>query len=117
MQLFSNTAEIQGKHEVVYNLMEVAEGLYLPNAYIVSVDQSNLFAHIRQKALDDTIGAFKLELDAVRSKLFAIIEELQPKNLEKKYSPPKKKGQAAGGTLGRQRHPRPHLPFCTPQVG
>ncbi len=91
MQLFSNTAEIQGKHEVVYNLMEVAEGLYLPNAYIVSVDQSNLFAHIRQKALDDTIGAFKLELDAVRSKLFAIIEELQPKNLEKKYSPPKKK--------------------------
>ena len=91
MQLFSNTAEIQGKHEVVYNLMEVADGLYLPNAYIVSVDQSNLLAHIRQKALDDTIGAFKLELDAVRSKLFAIIEELQPKNLEKKYSPPKKK--------------------------
>lgn len=91
MQLFNQTAEIQGNHEVVYNLMEVVEGLFLPNAYIVSVDQDGLLAHIRQKALEDTIGAFKLPLDATRSKLFAIIEEVQPKNLEKKYSPPKKK--------------------------
>ncbi|AEE53377.1 DEAD/DEAH box helicase [Haliscomenobacter hydrossis] len=91
MQLFSNTAEAIGKHEVVYNLMEVAEGTYLPNAYIVSVDQDGFLAHIRQKALDDTIGAFKLELDNTRAKLFNIIEELQPKHLEKKYSPPKKK--------------------------
>jgi 3-hydroxybutyryl-CoA dehydrogenase len=91
MHLFSNTAETQGKHDVVYNLMEVGEGVYLPNAYIVSIDHDGFFAHIRQKALEETIVSFKLELDPIRARLFAIIEELQPKNLEKKYSPPKKK--------------------------
>lgn len=91
MQLFSNAVEIQGQHEVVYNLMEVVEGLHLPNAYIVSVDQDGYLAHIRQKALEDTIGAFKLKLDDTRRKLFPLIEEVQPKNLEKKFSPPKKK--------------------------
>ena len=91
MHLFSNTVETQGKHDVVYNLMEVGEGVYLPNAYIVSIDHDGFFAHIRQKALEETIVSFKLELDPIRARLFAIIEELQPKNLEKKYSPPKKK--------------------------
>lgn len=91
MQLFSNAAEIQGQHEVVYNLMEVVEGLYLPNAYIVSVDQDGYLAHIRQKALEETIGAFKLPLNDTRRKLFSIIDEIQQKNLEKKFSPPKKK--------------------------
>jgi non-specific serine/threonine protein kinase len=91
MQLFSNTVETLGQYEVVYNLSEAAEGLYLPTAYIVSVDKDGFLAHIRQKALAETIGAFKLDNDPVRTQLFALIDELQAKNLEKKFSPPKKK--------------------------
>lgn len=83
--------EILEAHDVVYNLAEVAEGLYLPNAYIVSLDKEGLLAHIRQRAVKDTIGHFKLEMDETRSRLFNLIVLLQVKQLEKKFSPPRRK--------------------------
>jgi superfamily II DNA or RNA helicase len=83
--------EIAERHDVVYNLAEVSEGFYLPGAYIVSLDREGLHAHIRQKAVKETIGHFKLELDEVRARLFGLIELLQVKQLEKKFSPPRRK--------------------------
>lgn len=77
--------------EVVYNLYEVSQNLFLPEAFIVSRDKEGLLAHIQQKATDETIGSFELELDEVRSKTFSIIEELQPKAIAEKYSPPRRK--------------------------
>lgn len=78
------------KYEVVYNLSPIADGLYLPEAFIISRDNEGLLAHIVQKATDQTIGSYNLELDPVRQKLFSLIDKLHPKALELKYSPPKK---------------------------
>ncbi len=88
--LRSQSAVAKG-YEVVYNLKEFADGLYLPTAYIVSQDQDGLLAHIQQKAIEETIGSFKLELDPIRKQLFGLIDQLQPKNLENKFNPTKKR--------------------------
>ncbi len=82
---------VQQVYEVVYNLKEFASGLYLPTAYIVSKDQDGLLAHIQQKAIEETIGSFDLELDPIRKQLFSLIEQLQPKALEKRFNPTKKR--------------------------
>ncbi|MCB9273306.1 MAG: ATP-dependent helicase [Lewinellaceae bacterium] len=89
MQLFAGQKQVE--HEVVYDLYQAVEGLFLPMAYIVSKDQGGLLAHIRQKALAKTIGGFGLELGPERERLFAIVEKLQPKALEARFCPPKKK--------------------------
>ncbi len=80
----------QDSYEIVYNLFPIAETLFLPEAYIVQRDPEGLLAHIQQKAFPHTIEPFGLELTALRQQLFAIIEQLQPKTLEQKFSPPKK---------------------------
>lgn len=77
--------------DVVYNLSEGPEGLYLPTAYIVSRDREGLLSHIQQKAVSETIQHFKIELDEVRKTTFKLIEEVQVKALESRFSPPKKK--------------------------
>ncbi|MFN7117451.1 MAG: DEAD/DEAH box helicase [Saprospiraceae bacterium] len=77
-------------YEVVYNLSPIAEGLYLPEAFIISRDNEGLLAHIIQKATDQTIGSYGLHYDTIRQKLFPMIEKLHPKTLELKFSPPKK---------------------------
>ncbi|GJM32571.1 MAG: helicase [Saprospiraceae bacterium] len=80
--------------DVVYNFFEYSEELFLPTAYIVSRDKQGYLAHIQQKAMEGTIGAFGLELDPVRERLFTLIEELQPKALEKKFNPPRRKAKS-----------------------
>ncbi len=82
---------VEKTYEVVYNLKEFADGLYIPTAYIVSKDKDGLLAHIQQKAIEETIGSFKLELDPVRKQLFSLIEQVQPKALEKRFNPTKKR--------------------------
>ena len=81
----------QPQLEVVYNLFEFGQGLFLPNAFVVTVDNHGSFAHIRQKALPNTIEGFGLELDPVREKLFQIIDLLQPAALEGKFNTNKRK--------------------------
>ena len=90
--MYSSIVTVAERFEVVYNLEEVYPGLFLPTAYIVSLDQEGYLAHIKQKALTGTVGSFNLELSDVRKQLFGIVEDLQIKNLEKIFSPksPKK---------------------------
>ncbi len=71
--------------DVVYNLYEYADEFYLPNAFVVSRDRDGYLAHIQQRATTATIGAFKLELDEVRVKLFRLIDELEPEALVKQF--------------------------------
>jgi len=78
------------KYEVVYNLAPIKDGLYLPEAFVISRDREGLLAHIQQKATEQTIGSYELHFDAVRQHLFGIIDLLHPKVLEQKFSPPKK---------------------------
>jgi superfamily II DNA or RNA helicase len=91
VNLFNNQAEIQGKFEVVYDLAPFVEGLILPTAYIVSLDQENLLAHVKMRAMEKTIGSFNIPHNETQARLFFLMEELEPKNLEKKFNPPKKK--------------------------
>lgn len=76
--------------EIIYNLFPVTEGLFLPEAYIASRDAEGLLAHIQQKAFPQTIDGYGLQLTPLRQQLFSLIEQLQPKALEQKFSPPKK---------------------------
>lgn len=89
-RLIVETIMYNNPYEVVYNLTPVADGLYLPEAFVISKDAEGLLAHIIQKAMPQTIGSYNLSLDAIRQKLFGIIEKLHHKTLELKFSPPKK---------------------------
>lgn len=89
--MFSTAIRVAERYEVVYNLEEVYPGLFLPLAFVVTLDKDGFLAHIKQRALSATVGSFDLELTDVRKRMFDIIDELQPKVLEKKFSPPKRK--------------------------
>lgn len=89
--MFSTATKVAERYEVVYNLEEVYPGLFLPLAFVVTLDKDGYLAHIKQRAMSATVGSFDLELTEIRKRMFEIIEELQPKNLEKKFSPPKRK--------------------------
>ncbi len=89
--MFSQSVEVQPIYEVVYDLQEVYPGFFLPTAYVVSLDKEGYLAHIKQKALSNTVESFALELTPIRQQLFNLIESVQPKVLEKKFSPPKRK--------------------------
>ncbi|MBV6653071.1 MAG: hypothetical protein KI786_04915, partial [Mameliella sp.] len=89
MQLFKTETQ-RVTHHVVYDIYFFAEKLYLPTAYIVSADQEGYLAHIKQKALKDTIKGFELELTPTRDRLFDLIEQLQPKLLAEKFRPNKR---------------------------
>ena len=77
--------------EVVYNIYEFVPDFYLLNAYIVSMDKSGFYAHIKQKAITSTISAYGLELEKPRARLFQINELLLPQELEKKFKPKRRK--------------------------
>ena len=87
------------RYEVVYNLEEVHPGLFLPIAYIVTYDREGYLAHIKQRAMSQTVGSFGLELTDVRKRLFEIVDLLEPKALEKKFSPPRRKQRSLEALL------------------
>jgi len=86
-----NVVEKETEFDIIINLNEYAEDVYLPMAYSVSLDQDGYLAHIKQRAMEDTIGSFGLDLTASRRKLFEHIDKLELRNLEKKFSPPRRK--------------------------
>ncbi len=87
--MFSVSTEYD--HLIVYNLTEQGQDLFLPNAFVVSQDQEGLPAHIKQRALPDTIGAYDLKADETTNRLFELMELLEPANLEAKFSPRRKR--------------------------
>ncbi|HKK74401.1 MAG TPA: DEAD/DEAH box helicase [Saprospiraceae bacterium] len=89
--MYSMVEKAAERYEVVYNLEEVYPSLFLPIAYIVTYDKEGYLAHIKQRAMSQTVGSFNLELTEVRKRLFEIIDLLEPKVLEKKFSPPRRK--------------------------
>ncbi len=76
-------------NHIIYNLFPT-EGLCLPEAYLATVDAAGIPTHILQRAYAHTIEGFGLELSPLRRQLFNIIEQLQIKALEQRFSPPKK---------------------------
>jgi superfamily II DNA or RNA helicase len=94
MQLFKTDTQ-RAIYSIVYDLYPYSDKLYLPTAYIVSTDREGYLAHIKQRALPDTIANFGLESNSDQDRLFEIIELLQPKTLEEKYNPNKRKKPTA----------------------
>lgn len=89
--MYDGVPERPDIYRIVYNLSKYADGLYIPTAYIVTTDQDGFLAHIKQRATADTIPSFGLELTEQRQRLFRIVEDLQVKALEKRFSPPKRR--------------------------
>lgn len=77
--------------EIVFNLYEWAEGIYLPEAYIVKKDADGTLTHLVQKATTATLSPLGLQPDADQQKLLDWIEQLQPTALEHRYNATRKK--------------------------
>lgn len=90
MQLFQEEKKTD-RYTIVYNLTQIAEGLYTPIAYIVQKGRDGKLSHILKKAIPKTIQSYGIESSETTERLFTIIEKLDPKSLEEKFKPPRKR--------------------------
>ncbi|MCR9288378.1 MAG: SNF2-related protein [Bacteroidetes bacterium] len=90
MQLFE-TEKKTDRYTIVYNLTPIAEGLFVPVAYIVQRDRNGKLSHIQKKAIPKTIQSYGIDSTPTIEKLFEIIEKLDTKALEEKFKPPRKR--------------------------
>jgi len=111
MQLFTEKKQ-QAELEIVYDLYSAAEGFYLPMAYIVSKGKDGDLTHILQKALPETVRALGLPLHPIHERLFRIVEKLQPKALEKRFNPPKKRPKELAALLEDKELGRSIANYC-----
>jgi SNF2 family DNA or RNA helicase len=79
------------KYTIAYNLNAFSNGLYLPSAHIVKLDDAGILSYIQKEATVDNLSEFELELTSTAKKLLDIVDLLAPKNLEKKYNANPKK--------------------------
>ncbi len=77
--------------QLVFNLYPFTENCYLPAANIVQTDRDGTLSYLIQKALPATIGAHGLTLPPEQERLLAMVETLQPKNIEARFKAPKGK--------------------------
>ena len=80
MQLFKPEEKIN-RFVIVYNLTQIAEGLFVPVAYIVKKDRDGNLSQILKKALPKTIQSYGIEPSPTTEKLFEIIEKTDLKSL------------------------------------
>jgi non-specific serine/threonine protein kinase len=78
-------------NELVFNFYLYERKFYLPEAYIVSVDENKVPMHVRQKAFSHTISAFNIELTPDLAAIFNLIDQLDPDQLLKKLEAKKRK--------------------------
>lgn len=111
MQLFTEQ-KLSPQLEVLYDLYPAGEGLYLPVAYIVSKGRDGELAHILQKALPETMEALGLSISPAQERLFPIIGKLQPKALEKRFNPPKKRPRELAALMEDKELARTIANYC-----
>ena len=87
---------------IVYNLYELEEGIYLPNAYVVKQEADGTLTHMVQKATLATLAGLGLKPSATEKILLELIEQLQPPALEKKYNTSRKKPLALTALLAEE---------------
>lgn len=78
------------KHTIAYNLTEFKD-IYLPSAYIVSLDAAQTLSFIQKKATETSLADYKIPFTPTTKKLLDIIALLSPKTLEIKYNTNPKK--------------------------
>ena len=79
------------RNELVFNFYRYERRFYLPEAFIVSIDENNVPMHVRQRAFSHTISGFDIELNSELEAIFNLIEQLDPDQLLKKLQAKKKK--------------------------
>lgn len=84
---------------IVYNLYELEEGIFLPNAYVVKQEADGVLTHMVQKATLTTLPGLGLKPTSNEKNLLDLIEQLQPAALEKKYNASRKKPLALAALL------------------
>lgn len=89
------------RFEIVYNLYPFQDDIFLPNAYVVKKDRDGMLAHLQQQATPETIGAYQLENEAIRQKLFGLQDLLQPKVLAQKFNTNKRKARTLAELLAQ----------------
>lgn len=93
MSLFAT--EIQAHYAIVYDLFPFGERLVLPTAYVVSQGKDGHLAHIKKKALPETIKGYGLTADGPHQRLFQLVAALQPSALATRFNPSKRKAPPA----------------------
>ena len=68
-------------YNLVLNFFLQEGEIYLPDAYIVTMDKDGSLAHVKQKAFSHTVESFGIEINEPLIKIFRIIEELDPYHL------------------------------------
>ncbi|MEM6319665.1 MAG: DEAD/DEAH box helicase [Bacteroidota bacterium] len=79
------------RYTLVYNLKKYAKDIYLPSAFVASIDTKGELQYIQKKASTNAFKEFKLLLEPFEQQLLLLIEKLQLSTLEKKYNPTRRK--------------------------
>ena len=74
---------------IVYNLYKFNDDLYLPNAYVVSIDNHNRFSHVQHKAYLHHLP--EDEDYQLHKSLLELAEKLTPESLENRFISNRKK--------------------------
>ena len=77
-------------YTLIYNLKEYTKGIYLPSAYIASIQKGEL-QYIEKRVYEKAFQEFNIAITPTIQQLAVIIEKLQLPVLEKKYNPKKRR--------------------------
>ncbi|MEM1123119.1 MAG: ATP-dependent helicase, partial [Bacteroidota bacterium] len=78
-------------YTIIYNLKEYHKGLYLPTAFVASINKKGQLEYIQKKVSEHSFKDFKMELTSHIQRALAIVDKLQLPVLEKKYNKTKKR--------------------------
>jgi len=78
-------------YNLVLNFFLQEGEIYLPDAYIVTMDKDGSLAHVKQKAFLHTIESFGISVTESSKKMFGLIEDLDPAQLIEKFKGKRKK--------------------------
>jgi len=87
----SSMANPHYDYTLIYSLKEYAKGIYLPTAFVASINKRGELQYVQKKAYENAFKEFNIELNPLRQKMLFIIEKLQLPALEKKYNTSKRK--------------------------
>ncbi len=78
-------------YTIIYNLKEYTKGLYLPTAFVASMDRDDVLKYIEKKVSAHSFKDYRIELTPTIQRALAIIERLTLPNLEIKFNTKKRK--------------------------
>ena len=78
-------------YTIIYNLKEYTKGLYLPTAFVASMNRNDELKYIQKKVSEHSFKDYRIELTPTIQRALGIIERLTLVNLEIKFNTKKRK--------------------------